>query len=184
MVCVTDILSHSHAPNIIFSILDDRDFHYCDSGWRNVVQPIVLSYTSIKGQLEVATIFNAQESTLIQVFPLTLEEINKRWFERTSTDCTKSWNDLKQNFIQRFCPPSMIFQQLSEIRNFKQEEGKSLFDTWERYNELLFKCHFQDLNDHQKVNTFYNGLNSQTRRTVDSNGLIPGLTASDALKSI
>ncbi|GJW05386.1 putative ribonuclease H-like domain-containing protein [Tanacetum coccineum] len=27
MVCVTDILSHSHAPNIIFSLLDDRDFH-------------------------------------------------------------------------------------------------------------------------------------------------------------
>ncbi|GKB16750.1 homeodomain-like protein, partial [Tanacetum coccineum] len=34
------------------------------------------------------------------------------------------------------------------------------------------------------VNTFYNGLNSQTRRADDSNGLIPGLTASDALKSI
>ncbi|GJU74236.1 hypothetical protein Tco_1265641 [Tanacetum coccineum] len=124
------------------------------------------------------------ESTLIQVIPLTLEGIAKRWFERTSTDCTKSWNDLKQNFIRRFCPPSMIFQQLSEIRNFKQEEGESLFDTWERYNELLFKCHFHDLNDHQKVNTFYNGLNSQTRCNVDSNGVIPGLTASDALKSI
>ncbi|GJR93231.1 putative reverse transcriptase, RNA-dependent DNA polymerase [Tanacetum coccineum] len=78
----------------------------------------------------------------------------------------------------------MIFKQLSEIQNFKQEDGESLFDTWERYNDLLFKCPFHDLNDHQKVNTFYNGLNNQTRRTVDTNGLIPGLTASDALKSI
>ncbi|GKA63426.1 callose synthase 9 [Tanacetum coccineum] len=65
-----------------------------------------------------------------------------------------------------------------------QEDGEFLFDTWERYNDLLFKCPFHDPNDHQKVNTFYNGLNSQTRRAVDSNGLIPGLTASDALKSI
>ncbi|GJW14140.1 hypothetical protein Tco_0018273 [Tanacetum coccineum] len=32
-----DILSHSHAPNIIFSLPDDRDFHCCDSGWRNVL---------------------------------------------------------------------------------------------------------------------------------------------------
>ncbi|GJS65730.1 homeodomain-like protein [Tanacetum coccineum] len=36
--------------------------------------------------LEVASIFNAQESTLIQVFPITLEGIAKRWFERTSTE--------------------------------------------------------------------------------------------------
>ncbi|GKF38712.1 hypothetical protein Tco_0118773, partial [Tanacetum coccineum] len=31
-VYVTDILSHPHAPNIIFSLPDDRDFHCCDSG--------------------------------------------------------------------------------------------------------------------------------------------------------
>ncbi|GJX78242.1 hypothetical protein Tco_0325053 [Tanacetum coccineum] len=72
----------------------------------------------------------------------------------------------------------------SEIQNFKQRDGESLFDSWERYNDLLFKCPFHDLNDHQKVNTFYNGLNNQTRQTIDTNGLIPGLTASDALKSI
>ncbi|GKB86773.1 FAR1-related sequence 5-like protein, partial [Tanacetum coccineum] len=39
----------------------------------------------IRNVLEIASIFNAQESTLIQVFPLTLEGIAKRWFERTST---------------------------------------------------------------------------------------------------
>nr|GEV26762.1 hypothetical protein [Tanacetum cinerariifolium] len=56
--------------------------------------------------------------------------------------------------------------------------------TWERYNDLLFKCPFHDLNDHQKVSNFYNGLKGQTRRVVDSSGLIPGLTTSEALKSI
>ncbi|GJY12407.1 reverse transcriptase domain-containing protein [Tanacetum coccineum] len=109
----------------------------------------------ISNVLEIANIFNTRESTLLQ-----------------------------QNFFRRFCPPAMIFKQLSEIQNFKQEDGESLFDTWERYNDLLFKCPFHDLNEHQKVNTFYNGLNNQTRRTVDTNSLIPGLTASDALKSI
>ncbi|GKB88061.1 hypothetical protein Tco_0960333 [Tanacetum coccineum] len=102
----------------------------------------------ISNVLEIASIFNAQESTLVQVFPLTLEGIAKRWFEITSTKCRKSWSDLKQNFIRRFYPPAMIFKQLSEIRNFKQEDEESLFDTWERYNDLLFKCPFHDLNDH------------------------------------
>ncbi|GJT51960.1 hypothetical protein Tco_0978117 [Tanacetum coccineum] len=138
----------------------------------------------ISNVLEIASIFNAQESTLIQVFPLTLEGIAKRWVERTLTKCTKSSSDLKQNFIRIYCPLAMIFKQLSEIRNFNKKEGESLFDTWERYNDLLFKCPFHDLNDYEKVNTFCNGLNSQTRRAVDLNGLIPGLRASDALKSI
>ncbi|GKB68172.1 hypothetical protein Tco_0929584 [Tanacetum coccineum] len=44
----------------------------------------------ISNVLKIASIFNAQESTLIQVFPLTLEGIAKKWFERTSTECTKS----------------------------------------------------------------------------------------------
>ncbi|GJV42431.1 hypothetical protein Tco_1420871 [Tanacetum coccineum] len=39
----------------------------------------------ISNILEVASIFKAQESTLVQVFPLTLEGIAKRFFERTST---------------------------------------------------------------------------------------------------
>ncbi|GJT15139.1 hypothetical protein Tco_0873845 [Tanacetum coccineum] len=34
MICVADILAHSHAPNIIFSLLDDRDFH-CYYGCTN-----------------------------------------------------------------------------------------------------------------------------------------------------
>ncbi|GKE57841.1 hypothetical protein Tco_1497026 [Tanacetum coccineum] len=91
----------------------------------------------VKGNvLEIASIFYAQESTIIQVFPLTLEGIAKRWFKGTSTECTKA--------------------------GFP----------------------FHDLNDHQKVNTFYNGLNSQTRRSINSNDLILGLTTLDALKSI
>ncbi|GJQ89234.1 hypothetical protein Tco_0000373 [Tanacetum coccineum] len=37
MVCMTDILSHSHAPNIVLSLPDDRDLHCSDCGWRNVL---------------------------------------------------------------------------------------------------------------------------------------------------
>ncbi|GJV42993.1 hypothetical protein Tco_1427529 [Tanacetum coccineum] len=37
MVCMTDILSHSHALNIVLSLPDDRDLHCSDYGWRNVL---------------------------------------------------------------------------------------------------------------------------------------------------
>nr|GEW56797.1 hypothetical protein [Tanacetum cinerariifolium] len=79
---------------------------------------------------------------------------------------------------------SSIENAIEDIEKVLVEYGESLFPTWERYNDLLLKFPFHYLNDHQKVNTFYNGLKGQTRRIVDSNGLIHGLTASEALKSI
>ncbi|GJW54846.1 homeodomain-like protein [Tanacetum coccineum] len=138
----------------------------------------------IEKVLKVASLFSTDDSALLQVFPLTLIEVAKRCFDRTSPKHTKNCDKLKQNFIQRFCPPAMILEQLGEIHNFKQEDGESLFHTWERYNNLLFKCPFHDLNDHQKISTFYNGLKGQTRRIVDSNGLIPGLTTLESLRSV
>ncbi|GJZ64201.1 hypothetical protein Tco_0620622 [Tanacetum coccineum] len=50
----------------------------------------------------------------------------KRWLGRTSSDLLKTWDELKQVFIQRFCPPSITFKQIGEIHNFRQEEGETL----------------------------------------------------------
>ncbi|GJV43128.1 hypothetical protein Tco_1427664 [Tanacetum coccineum] len=44
----------------------------------------------ISNVLEIASIFNAQEHTLVQVFPITLKGIAKRWFERTSIESVDS----------------------------------------------------------------------------------------------
>ncbi|GJR84806.1 homeodomain-like protein [Tanacetum coccineum] len=101
--------------------------------------------------LEISSLFNTNDSALLRVFPLTLVGIAKRWFDRTSPEHAKNWDEVKQIFIRRFCPPSIILKQLGEIHNFKHEDGESIFHTWERYNDLLFKCPFHDLNDHQKL---------------------------------
>ncbi|GJX21643.1 hypothetical protein Tco_0226088 [Tanacetum coccineum] len=57
---------------------------------------------------------------------------------------------LKKAFIQRYCPPSMTTKQLEDIHNFKQEGDESLYQAWERYNDLLYKCPTHDINSHQK----------------------------------
>ncbi|GJZ82499.1 hypothetical protein Tco_0647672 [Tanacetum coccineum] len=40
---------------------------------------------------------------------------------------------------------------LEEIRNFKQEGDETLYQAWERYNDLLYKCPTHDINNHQKT---------------------------------
>ncbi|GJY01169.1 hypothetical protein Tco_0359321 [Tanacetum coccineum] len=45
----------------------------------------------------------------------------------------------------------MTAKQLEDIQNFKQEGDESLYQAWERYNDLLYKCPTHDINIHQKV---------------------------------
>ncbi|GJX99866.1 reverse transcriptase domain-containing protein [Tanacetum coccineum] len=45
----------------------------------------------------------------------------------------------------------MTVKQLEDIHNFKQEGDESLYQAWERYNDLLYKCPTHDINSHQKT---------------------------------
>ncbi|GJU22868.1 oligopeptide transporter [Tanacetum coccineum] len=50
----------------------------------------------------------------------------------------------------RVLPITLTGAKLEEIRNFKQGLDETLYQAWERYNDLLFRCPQHDLNNHQK----------------------------------
>ncbi|GJU32813.1 reverse transcriptase domain-containing protein [Tanacetum coccineum] len=60
------------------------------------------------------------------------------------------------------------------------QEGLYL-KAWQRYNDLLCKCPTYDINNHQKVNIFYEGLSTMNRQLLDSQGPIPGMRPAKAL---
>ncbi|GJZ98417.1 hypothetical protein Tco_0670870 [Tanacetum coccineum] len=95
-----------------------------------------------------------------------------------------TWDLLKKAFIQMYCPPSKTAKRLEDIHNFKQESDESLYQAWERYNDLLYKYPTHDINSHQKVNIFYKGLNTMNRQLLDSQGPIPGMTPTQAMTAI
>lgn len=71
-----------------------------------------------------------------------------------------------------------------EIHNFKQEFDETLYQAWDRYNDLFCKCLTYDLNKQKKVNLFYKGIDITTRQMLDSQRPIPGKTPVQALDSI
>ncbi|GKA97647.1 cysteine-rich receptor-like protein kinase, partial [Tanacetum coccineum] len=71
--------------------------------------------------------------------------------DRLAPGTINTWDLLKKAFIQRYCLPFMTAKQLKDIHNFKQEGDESLYQAWERYNDLLYKCPTHDINSHQKV---------------------------------
>ncbi|GJW00047.1 hypothetical protein Tco_1555298 [Tanacetum coccineum] len=146
------------------------------------------AYEHVGRILEIASLFNiprvSGDAIILRVFPLTLIGWAKRWLERAPTETINTWDLLKRIFILRFCPPSKTSKQIEEIHNFRQEGRETLYQVWERYKDLLFKCPTHDLNDYQKVNTFYKGLEICTHQMWDSRGSIPELTATRALVTI
>ncbi|GJR78602.1 hypothetical protein Tco_0149387 [Tanacetum coccineum] len=84
----------------------------------------------------------------------------------------------------RYCHPFITAKKLEEIHNFKQERDETLYHTWERYDDLLYQCPLHDLNCQHRVHIFYTGLDIPTRKILDSNGFIPLMTPTQALKSV
>ncbi|GKB11186.1 hypothetical protein Tco_0845109 [Tanacetum coccineum] len=66
---------------------------------------------------------------------------------------------------------------MKEINNFQQEPDETLYQAWERFTELLMKCHQHYSTEMQVVILFYNGLDVPTRQILDSRGVVPTKTA-------
>ncbi|GJZ57762.1 retrovirus-related pol polyprotein from transposon TNT 1-94 [Tanacetum coccineum] len=73
----------------------------------------------IRKILEIASLFNTPgilgNDITLQIFPLTLIGTAKRWFGRASSDLLKTWDEFKQVFIRRFCPPSELVSNKIQI---------------------------------------------------------------------
>ncbi|GKA94824.1 hypothetical protein Tco_0816862 [Tanacetum coccineum] len=138
--------------------------------------------------LSIVGLFNipgvTKDAVMLRVFPFTLTGAAKRWVDRLAPGTINTWDLLKKAFIQRYCPPSMTAKQLEDIHNFKQEGDESLYQAWERYNDLLYKCPTHDINSHQKVNIFYKGLSTMNHQLLDSQGPIPQMRPAEALTAI
>nr|GEV81173.1 hypothetical protein [Tanacetum cinerariifolium] len=104
--------------------------------------------------LNIVSLFNilrvSQDAVLLRVFPFTLTGSAKRWVDRLTPGAVNTWDLLKTAFIQRYCPSSKAAKRLEDIYNFKQESDESLYQAYERYNDLLYKCPTHDINNHQK----------------------------------
>ncbi|GJR07310.1 reverse transcriptase domain-containing protein [Tanacetum coccineum] len=146
------------------------------------------AHKHVRKVLEITDIFHfpsvTYDAVMLRVFPITLKGLALRWINRLSAGLITTWDLLEKAFIMQYCQPFKTAKKLEIILNFKQEMDETLYHAWERYNDLLFKYLQHDLNNHQKVQIFYTGLDISTCRMLDSRELIPLMTPTQALKSI
>ena len=110
----------------------------------------------------------SQEAIRLRIFPFSLRDRAQAWIQSLPANSVTSWNELKKVFLPRYFPPSKIARLRSQISDFRQKENESLFDTWERYKDMLRICPHHGLEEWLIIHTFYNGLLYNTRLTIEA----------------
>ncbi|KAL5583489.1 hypothetical protein UlMin_015931 [Ulmus minor] len=136
--------------------------------------------------MEVADAFKINGVTYdilkLKLFPYSLRDRARAWLNSLPSDSITTWNDLAEKFLMKYFPPTKNAKLRNDITSFQQLEGESLYETWERYKELLRRCPHHGIPFWIQMETFYNGLNAQTRTIVDaaSNGALMSKTYNEA----
>ncbi|KAJ9547513.1 hypothetical protein OSB04_020056 [Centaurea solstitialis] len=135
---------------------------------KNDSNPIV----HMENFVDICDLFKTEEgrddAIRLRVFPLTLTGEAKSWLRSLEPSSITTWEGLRSKFLSRFFPPSKIDKPRAEIRSFRQHDGETVSESWERFKHLLNSCPSHGLSKSEQVQTFYSGLGYSSRAILDS----------------
>ena len=109
-----------------------------------------------------------QEVVRLHLFPFSLGDRASAWFHSLEVVSITSWDQIWQAFHARFFPHCKNVQLRNQITRFTQKDGKSIYDVWERFKEILRLCPHHGLEKWLIIGTFYNGILYTTKIYVDA----------------
>ncbi|GJV82133.1 reverse transcriptase domain-containing protein [Tanacetum coccineum] len=107
------------------------------------------------------------EAVKLLIFPFSLSDEAKTWFNKLNEESITSWEQMKKAFINRFFQPSLFNCLLLEIKNFSQLVCENLTEAWLRLKNMLRKCHGYGLTKGAIIQIFYHGLDEPTQGILD-----------------
>jgi hypothetical protein len=123
-----------------------------------------------------------QDAISMRLFPFSLRGKALSWYEKLDQHTAETWDDLCNAFLGKFFPPSLYMNYRSELVNFRRRVGETLYESWERYKDLLDKCPNHQMPKWLLVQTFYQSCPSDERSNLDAsaNGSLMRLPEDDA----
>ncbi|GJT36935.1 zinc finger, CCHC-type containing protein [Tanacetum coccineum] len=98
----------------------------------------------IEKVLEIVNLFHISnimiDQVMLRAFPMSLTGATSYWLRNEPTGSITTWDGLKTNFLNKYCPPARTAKKMEEINNFQQEPNENLYQAWERFKEILMKC--------------------------------------------
>ncbi|GMI79890.1 hypothetical protein HRI_001658300 [Hibiscus trionum] len=118
------------------------------------------------------------------LFPHSLRDRAKTWWNKLTTGSIMTWPDLSREFLSRFNPSHLSERLRNEIATFQQEDDEPMHEVWDKFTTLLRNCPMHGFPVWNHVTKFYNAANLQTRIRIDSaaNGLLLDKDPDEALQ--
>jgi Retrotransposon gag protein len=104
----------------------------------------------------------------LRLFPFSLVGKARAWLQSLAIGTITTWDQLAEAFLVKYFPPTKTALLRTQINSFQQKEGESLYDAWERFKDLLRSCPHHGLEKWLVIHIFYNGLNYNTKLTVNA----------------
>ena len=82
----------------------------------------------------------SEDAVRLRLFPFSLKDRAKEWLNSLPAGSITTWNDLAQKFLSKYFPPAKTAKLRNDITTFSQFGNESLYESWERFKELLRKC--------------------------------------------
>ena len=71
------------------------------------------------------------------LFPFSLKEKAKIWFHTLAPNSIFTWEDMRNEFLNKFFPPTCTNALMRAIQNFYEKPSEPFAIVWERYKDLL-----------------------------------------------
>ena len=79
------------------------------------------------------------------LFPFSLNEKAKIWFLLLEPNSIFTWEDMQNEFLNKFFPPARTNALMPAIQNFSEKLSEPFAIVWERYKDLLHALPHRDL---------------------------------------
>ncbi|XP_073056909.1 uncharacterized protein [Primulina eburnea] len=119
-----------------------------------------IGYTAMKPQ------GITEEQISLRAFPFSLADKAKDWLYYLPSGSITTWDNMKQQFFDKFFPASRAANIRKYICGIRQLHGETLYEYWERFKQLCASCLRHQIPEQLLVQYFYKGLSLFDRNMI------------------
>ena len=100
------------------------------------------------------------------LFSFSLKEKAKIWFHSLVPNSIFTWEDIRNEFLNKFFPPARTNALMRAIQNFSKKPSEPFAVVWERYKDLLYALPHHGLDVGQICAYFHQGLSLNNKQYI------------------
>ena len=100
------------------------------------------------------------------LFPFALKEKAKIWFHSLAPNSIFTWENMRNEFLNKLFPPARTNALMRAIQNFSEKPGEPFAAVWEGYKDLLHAIPHHGLDVGQICAYFHQGLSLSNKQYI------------------